>query len=364
MKILLVFKTTEISGGERIGLYIHEFLKYKYDFFLFFPQNPDIELDNLIYPYKNSFRDVISTLEKTIYQRDIKIVHAHSPKAAMWLKLFCLLNRKTFKFIYTIHGIHFVHYKFPLNILFTIYEIITNRMFVDALICVGIDDYNLAKKLKLISDEKLFLIENGIDLTEFENLEDYSIKKEFNIKNEKIIVTVCRLHYQKDIETAIRAIKLLENEKIKFLIVGDGPERNKLEKLTKSLKLENKVIFLGHRNDVNRILKIADIFVLSTKWEGLALVILESFASKIPVIASNVHGNTSVIVNGENGLLFKFKDPKDLAKKILLLLRDENLRARIVENAYNSVKSRFNVERMIRRYDNLYSHFFKNQFGC
>ncbi len=162
------------------------------------------------------------------------------------------------------------------------------------------------------------------------------------------------MHYQKDVETIIKALKIIEKENFIFFVVGDGPDRDKLEQLVNSLNLQNKIIFLGYRTDIEKILASADLFILSSRWEGLPLVILEAFACKIPVIASKVHGITSVVKDGENGLLFEFKNEKDLAEKILLILKNEDLKKKIIENAYLTVKEKFNLEKMIKAYENLY----------
>lgn len=361
-KILCVLSSEKLSGGEKVALELAENLKSEFDFIFFLPGKPQEELKELLknfkiyFPTKKSSLEIIKKLKKIIFESKPSIVHAHGIRASIFLKFILLLTvKKNFKLIYTMHGIHFIRRKFPLNFIFLILEIITNHLFVDYLVCVGRDDYVLAKKLKLISKNKLILIENGINLQEYQNIKEGCLRKKFNLKNEIILTTICRLHYQKDVETLIKAISLLRNENIILFIVGDGPDRKKLEILVKKLNLENKIKFLGFRKEIKEILQDTDIFILSTRWEGLPLVILETWATKKPVIASDVHGIRGLIKNEESGILFKFGDPEDLKKKILLLIKNENLKFKIANNGYELVKKKYNIFQMAQSYKEIYN---------
>jgi len=235
-----------------------------------------------------------------------------------------------------------------------VWEIFTNRIFVDYLICVGKDDYVLAKKLKLLSLNKLKLIENGINVEEFENIERGFLRNKFGLKDQKILVTICRLHYQKDVKTLIKAVNLLRNENLILFIVGDGPDRKNLEKLVDDLNLKGKVKFLGFQKEVKKILKDSDIFILSTRWEGLPIVVLEAWVSKVPVIVSNVHGIKSLIRDKEDGLLFEFGNEKNLAEKIKTLIENEELKEKLMNNGYLKVKNEYNLNKTIKQYKKLF----------
>lgn len=359
--ILFILSSEKLSGGEKIALNIAKGLKNEFDFIFFLPQKPQKEFEEelkdfkIYFPEKKSFLEIIKSLKKIIFDFQFSSIHVHGTRASIFLKLVLFLTlRKDFKFIYTLHGIHFIRRRLPINLIFLIWEIITNCLFVDYLICVGKDDYDLANKLKLIKKNKLFLIENGINLQEYQNIESEFLRKNFNLQDEIIITTVCRLHYPKDVETLIKSINLLRNENIILFIVGDGPDMKKLKNLVEKLKLENKIIFLGFKKEVKEILQDSDIFVLSTRWEGLPLVILEAWAMKKPVIASAVHGIKGLIKDEENGILFNFGDPEDLKDKILLLLKDQNLKTKIAENGFKLVQEKYNIENMIVKYKKLF----------
>lgn len=361
MKILFVQGTEKISGGERIALDIANNLRNDFESVFFLPQKPTEEAlgfykeFNPHYPKKIGFREVIKELINVINLIKPDIIHAQGTRAAFFIKLAYLVRSKKERFIYTLHGIHFIHKTFPFNRLFLIFERLTNKL-ADTLICVGEDDFNLAKKLRLIKEEKLILIKNGIDFKKFESIEKGFLREKFNIKNEIIITTACRLHYQKDVETLIRSINLLRNYPLIFFIVGDGPERKKLEILTKNFGLENKVKFLGFQKEVEKILADSDIFVLSTKWEGLPLVILEALALKKPVIGSAVGGVKELIKDNLNGFLFQLGSEKELAQKIRILIGDENLRKKFGENGFNPIKENYNLQEMINGYSKHYEN--------
>jgi len=116
-----------------------------------------------------------------------------------------------------------------------------------------------------------------------------------------------------------------------FLLVGDGILRKDIEKSIKELNLSNNVILTGWREDVNEIIKIFDMFVLTSLWEGLPRTILQAFACKIPVVATRVDGSSEVVEDGINGYLAEAGDFKEIAEKVKILLRDKELAGRLVK---------------------------------
>ncbi|GIW67112.1 MAG: hypothetical protein KatS3mg095_1010 [Candidatus Parcubacteria bacterium] len=366
-KILFVLSSEKLSGGERVALDIAYNLKEEFEFIFCLPKEPSKEFKELLKSFKlfysqnSKILEVSKKIGEIIKKESPEIIVAHGTRASIYLKIFLLKSlifKRNFKFIYILHGIHFIRYKFPKNFIFYLWEVVTNRFLVDYLICVGKDDFELAKKLKL--NKNIVLIENGINYKDYENIRLGILKKEFDLKEDTIVLTtICRLHYQKDIVTLIKAINLLKNENTVLFVVGDGPDRKKLEDLTKKLNLENKIKFLGYRTDIKEILADTDIFILSSKWEGLPIVILEAWASKKPVIASNVHGIKSLVEDNKDGLLFEFKNEKDLVQKINFLIKNEEAKSMLAENGYNKVKKFYNLEIMVNNYEDLFSQCLK-----
>lgn len=356
MKILSIHSYEGISGGEKISFLIYEFLKKYFDFYFYLPSKPKFEKDiKLYYPKSKGLINNIFTLAKILKKEDFDLIHIHGLRAGFIFKLSCFLCfKKNKKVIYTLHGIHFLNKTFPLNFIYCLLEILTNRIFVDALVCVSKEDFEISFKYRLHNKNKIFLIENGIDESEFQkDFNSEELKKEFNLKDEKIVLSIGRFHHQKDFATLIKAMSYL-NDKLKLFLVGDGSQRDQLLELTKKLNLENKVVFTGYRNDVWKFYKICDLFVLSSRWEGLPLVLLEAMANKKPIIGSNVRGIRELIIDGYNGYLFKLVDVIDLVNKIKIIINDLGKIKEMCENSYKLFSQRYKAEIMAEKYYHLY----------
>jgi len=118
--------------------------------------------------------------------------------------------------------------------------------------------------------------------------------------------------------------------------------------------LRNKVILLGHREDIPSVLKTIDIFVYPSFSEGLGTALLEAMAMERPVVVSDIPTFREFIIDGENGLFFRPKDHKDMAEKVLLLIHNKELREKLGRNARRTVLERFTIEGMIDRTEALY----------
>ena len=202
------------------------------------------------------------------------------------------------------------------------------------------------------STEKIRLINNGIDTLLFQESIGYQ-KKQFNIPNNtKIVIQVASFTAQKDHNTLLKAIALLP-ENIHLFLVGDGVLIEEKKTLTSSLKIENRVHFLGYRSDIPQLLKTADICVLSSFYEGFGLSIVEGMASKKPCIASDVHGLSEIVKKA--GLLFNVEDHVQLKEKIQALLSDKTYYNKIAEKCFNRSKD-YEVSLMISKLINLYKN--------
>jgi len=215
-----------------------------------------------------------------------------------------------------------------------------------------------------INPRKIVTIRNGIALnrTRVEPIE----REEFGLNPDVAIVgMVARLAKEKGHEYFLSAAKIVVTEypKVHFLIVGDGPQRQKLACLATELGLRDKISFIGYRADVFRILTLFDIFALSTLWEGLPTVILEAMAMSKPVVATNVGGNPEVVLDGTTGFLVPARDPEILAERIVRLLRDESLRRRMGEEGRRRVEEEFTIERMVEETESLYEELFFQKRG-
>jgi len=148
-----------------------------------------------------------------------------------------------------------------------------------------------------------------------------------------------------------------EIKNLKILIVGEGGEKRYLMEIVKKLKIENSVIFTGFRKDILSVIKISNIVVLTSKWEGMPNLILEGMALKKAVISTDIGGSKEIIEDGVNGFLLKYEDKKELGDKITYLYKNPEIRKKMGEEGYKIIKKRFNLFEKIKEYEKIYSSF-------
>jgi glycosyltransferase involved in cell wall biosynthesis len=168
------------------------------------------------------------------------------------------------------------------------------------------------------------------------------------------IVSVGRLQAPKDALTLVRALARLPAGSFEAVVVGAGPDRPAVEAEVRRLGLEQVVELAGARLDVPELLAGADLFVLSSRSEGLPLTILEAMAAGLPVVASRIGGVPEAVSDGETGLLVPSGDPSSLAAAIARLLEDASLRRRLGQAGHARVRERFDVASFRRAHVDLY----------
>jgi len=190
------------------------------------------------------------------------------------------------------------------------------------------------KKLALASkpDQKIDIIYNGTDVENF--------KPDDNRRNkEKFIITLggTRVTARKGINYLIEAVYGLHQKypQICVTVIGEGNEKENLENLSKKLGIKDKIIFLGRveYNKINAYYQEASVFVLPSLNEGMSNAMLEALASGLPIIATDTGGTRELVSDGENGFIIKMKDSNDIANKIEVLIKDEDLRLKMAKKS-------------------------------
>lgn len=189
------------------------------------------------------------------------------------------------------------------------------------------DFYNLRNK-------KIKVIPPGVDLKVFKpSIREKYILRDLELpEDSKIILTVCRLAYGKNLEMLFRAFCRIKNKNTYLVIVGDGLERTYLEQLARKLKIIDKIRFLGTRKDVAKIYSIADVFVLPSKYEGFGHVFLEAMASGVPCIGLKsdypnvIVATEEIIEDSKTGYCVDPYSIEDLAEKIEKIILNDELR--------------------------------------
>lgn len=172
----------------------------------------------------------------------------------------------------------------------------------------------------------------------------------------RIIGAVGRLWPQKRIKDLIWAADLLKviRADVHLLIIGDGPERERLERFRRNVRIEDKVHFLGQRNDMQQMMPLFDVLWLASAYEGLPNVIMEAMSHAVPVVASNISGNRDLVISGETGFLVPLGDRAAFAKYTNKLLDDRELARRMGDAGRQRIASDFSVEKMVARHAELY----------
>jgi len=211
------------------------------------------------------------------------------------------------------------------------------------------------------------VINNGIPVAEKEPI-DVSVEREktgLSI-NDFVCINVASFYAKKNQKDLISAFadSLRVQPNMVLLLVGDGPLRVGLEKLAIDYGIMNKVRFLGLRDDVMRLLAIADLFILPSHWEGLPISILEAMYSCLPVIATDVGGNSDIVQDGRTGLLVKPGDVNGLADAIIKMASDRELSRTMGAQGEKLVLKDFSISSTIRAHECLYKKLLMSTGKC
>lgn len=210
---------------------------------------------------------------------------------------------------------------------------------------------------KGIPREKFTVIPNGIAPAAPSTLTREELLAELNLSaDSRLIIAVGRLWPQKRIKDLIWACDLINcvRDDVHLLIVGDGPQRARLERFRRQTRMEEHVHFLGERSDVPQLLPHCECLLLGSSYEGQSNAIMEAMNAGLPVVAGDIPGNRDLVVPGETGYLVDVGDRAAFAQKTLTLLADAELAARLGQAAERRMREHFSVEQMIARHAELY----------
>ena len=214
--------------------------------------------------------------------------------------------------------------------------------------------------------DRLHVIHNSVDPTRFRGRDAAGraiLEGLFPTPPGVIIVAVGRLSPEKGFDQLVEAARTIvrgSGEHIGIVLIGDGPDRRKLEKQVVAAGLESTVAFAGFRTDVDRLLPSADILVQSSYTEGLPNVVLEAYAAGIPVVATDVGGTGEIIDDRVTGFLVRPGDPAALARRIIELAGSPELRQDMGERGRSLVRTHFSFARQANQYHELFVGFLRS----
>lgn len=282
----------------------------------------------------------IKKLRKSLIVNKIDVIHCHNSRTFEFLLPIKIFYPRL-KVFMTIHDTN--KYKY-----YSILKRIMHKIFIKKIICIS----NAVREECLnsgVKASKLEIVYNGI------STEKFCFQKEKHDK--KIILNVARIiPEKKGQDILLKAgfeLKKIRND-FEIWFVGSGNEKDLLsmEKLVDSLELNENVKFLGNRNDVPDLLQKADLFVLSSRYEGFGIALIEAMMSKVPIISSNIDGPREILSNFSN-CLFENENYMQLASLINYKLDKVNLLE--IDEAYEFAIHNFSIEKMIKELTRIYT---------
>jgi len=297
-------------------------------------------------------------LIKVLRDRPIDILHTHMFGSNIWGSVVGTLARTP---VIVAHEQTWSYEGQPLR-RFLDGKVISRRS--DAFICVSKEDRRRMIEIEGVDPAKIVLVPNAISAPAPDDDGGGGggdVRVELGLEpDDPVVGTVCVLRPQKALDVLLRAAQLLRAEfpRLRLVIAGNGPERERLEAMTAEIGLDGSVDFLGQRNDVPALLSAFDVAVSSSDFEGTPLAVMEYMAAAKPIVATRVGGVPELIDHGVNGLLVEPRDPAALAASIAQLLRDRDYGETLGARARERQRKEFDIEAAVRRIERLYEDLY------
>ncbi len=377
-RILLIITQLVMGGGTKVVIDIAQYLN----------NHPDYEVDLISGPIAPGYVDVmykafdngirtrivpslvnhisplenfkaVAAIRRIIAEGNYDIVHTHTKVAGVVGRI----AAKTSKAKTIIHHVHGwgapQEMSFGKRLLYLWLERIC-ASFTDRMVAVCRLDIEKGLAYRIGKKEQFSLIYNGISVEQYQKPVDaHKWRAKLGLEpHTKLVGMIARLDEQKNPLDFIRAAKLVleKYSGVQFLFVGDGPMRYDCEKLITEYGMEDRLSILGYQEDVAGILKILTLTAMSSLWEGLPIVFLESLSAGVPIVANDVDGAREVVIDGETGFLVTPRKPEEMAERILELLNNDRL-CKQMGAAGQVFADNFSVQRMLSQVESLYEEF-------
>jgi glycosyltransferase involved in cell wall biosynthesis len=306
---------------------------------------------------RHSSVSIVRQLVGHFAQHHVDILHTHNFKDNV-LGILSTLAKKECRRVRTVHGRGepFTGLAAAKMCLYRGVDHLFTRRWVDRIVAVSVDlESDLARSY---GAQRIICIHNGIDLDKVQATKPSSeLKHELNLGEQDFVIgTMGRLVAVKGLDTFLKAARIIrrQKDKVKFLVVGDGPLKETLRSLARQYELEDNVLFLGHRNDGYDILAMIDVLALPSRSEGIPMVLLEALALARPVVASRVGGIPEVIEDRVNGLLVGSGNETELAQACTALIDDYDLAERYGQVGRQRVWEQFSAGSMAQKVAEVY----------
>lgn len=369
--ILYVIDNIEFGGGERVFSQIIRGLN-KERFSVLVASNPGgifekklAEVGIKINPVRMTNRynlGIISRLKKIIKTKDVRIVHSQGGRA----DFFSRIAAKIAHVPITVSSMAMLVEGYDVSILRKSLYVLIDRWterWVNKFTVLSEAMRRSLIEIHKIPPENIVKIYNGIEIEEYNpdhkelRNKKLEVRRELGLKNDvPVIGAIGRLVWQKGFEYLIRAAPevLKKCPEARFLIVGEGPLKNKLILTGEKLNVADRIIFTGFRSDIKEILASIDVLAMPSLLEGLPMVLLEAMAMAKPIVATRIDGITEVLENSKTGLLVPAENSHALAEAIVGILNDKAKANFFGQNAREVAKKKFSVKKMVEQIELAY----------
>lgn len=296
---------------------------------------PDLEKKDI-----GTIRSISSTLKRIVRDENVTVIHTHHRMAAFYVELLGLYKHCTF--------INTSHNTFNNRKLLTRYSYHHAHLIA----CGEMVKKNLTDVFGL-SD--VTVIHNAVEEFRVPVTVDKDLKQ-LSDDGFTLIGNIGRLTEQKGMKYFIDAAPRVLNKhpKTKFLIIGSGELEEVLKQQVKSLNLQDSVLFLGFRHDIQNLISQLDFIVLSSLWEGLPLTPIEAFSVGKTVIGTAVDGTVEIIENGKNGFLISPRSSLEIAERSLQIIENDELKDFLEKNAFRTYQQKFSFKQLAQSYISYY----------
>lgn len=293
-------------------------------------------------------RTVLPRIRELAIRTNAEVIHAHGYKADIYV-YFALRKRGT----PLVSTCHTWYDNDPFVFLYGVADRFVLRSYAAV---VAVSDEVKRRLLKAgVCEDKIHLVRNGIDLRSFDKAHP-TLRGDSTSDAAPIVGLVGRLSREKGVDLFIRAAAnvLVEFPYARFLVIGEGPDRDELESLIDELKIRDRLQILGRRDDMPSIYASLDLMVSASRQEGLPMAILEGMANRLPLVATAVGEVPTVVLDGRTGVLVPAGSVEAISAGISELLRDPARRKRFGVAARKLIEEEFSAERMTTDYLRVY----------
>ena len=354
-KIVILLPTLNIGGAERLVLEEMSFLK----------DDPRFSFEVHVVFEAGALYDKFISLKIPVHVWNAP--HKKFQTFLVYLKIIGYLRRNRFNILHA----HLLNYFGPwvgrlagLKVFHTLH--IDTRINLLQRFCLRRSDVlfgcgaHVLKNLKVfIPDKAAKLLSNAVTPVTFQNGRRDEIFKKLNLRRDnKVVLSLGRLKKQKGYDLLIDAFRsVVEKQHQAILLIGgDGPERENLTQQIIAMGMKNHIRLLGLVNNVDELLEVCDVYVNSSRYEGLPITLLEAMAHKKPIVATDVGGNAEVVKHNKTGFLVPYGQLSSIADAIVKILEDKVLKEKLGEGAFAFFQDHHTIERhcetLVREYLN------------